>query len=179
MEERNEYGGYGPDRYGIGNAAISDKRKFTLLFYGWLGAKAGKNWFDATGNLPTATANGLYSAFRWKVWGGTLCAWTILTLVPAAMFMELGQTRQGYALLTLVWLAVMAVIGLFSLGATYVYAIDLSLFKQGKLYRQLRPVAVRARNVHWAVLHTLVAIPVILWLAVLAFQFYGTGNASV
>jgi hypothetical protein len=152
--------------------AIDTKKKLNLLFYGWLGVKAGGNWYDLTGNWTEAVANGLYAAFRWKLWFGCLLVWSIITAVPVLGLIGTVQAvLQGepvqFPWLALIMLGVAVAVGLPSVGATYVYAIDISLFRQGWVYRRLYHTAWRLRNVHWVVLHTILLLPIVVPIAVL------------
>lgn len=147
---------------------IDGKKRLNLLFYGWLGVKAGGNWYDVTGSWAEATMRGVYCAFRWKIWFGCLFIWTVMTGIPVlgmVSYIEHPEMIGRGTVLALICLGVAILVGIPSIGATYVYAVDLSLFQQRWVYRRLYGVAWRLRNVHWAILHTILIVPIVVPLA--------------
>ena len=140
--------------YGEPGGWSRDKTLFNLIFYGMLGYKAYANHYAVTGDQGWSVRAGLYAALRWKVWCGAMVVWGTSFLLASACLYYCPMNKPYWLLM-----AVVLIFGALSQGATWVLAIDTSLFRQGVFYKAFYGLAYRLRNVPWPLLTMVAALP--------------------
>ena len=133
--------------------------------------------------LGASMRHGAIMAIRWKVWFATVL-WTLIS-IPVWMFVGSGILDQMYGNpdytwegqselmvrgftnmfllghLGVAWLLLIAqlVIGLFTVGVTYNRNVQESMFQERWFFRAMAPLERITPKVHWALLHSLVVLP--------------------
>ena len=181
---------HGENYEGVGTAV-------NAAVFGTVGAVAGKKFYDRHRNhadtpelLGASVNQGVYMAFRWKVWVATALM-TVLSVPMWAIigsgFFDLlygnpdytweGQSRlmtEGFTKMFLggslgtAWalLALQMVLGLFAVGVTYNRNVRESLFQERWFFRAMRPIERITPNVHWALLHCLTVLPLTVMISI-------------
>jgi hypothetical protein len=163
------------------------KTEANALVYGTIGYLAGRNFYRRyqgrvipAALLGASIRHGALCAIRWKIWAFTVLTWTFLTLFLTAcavgwIDMTLEDLRLGrnvsmieywFGTITNARLTLLLhlILGVFSVGTTYVQCVRLSGFKRRRFYWVMWPFEAVVRRIPWFLLHTLVVIPfIIMW----------------
>jgi hypothetical protein len=131
-----------------GQYLSADPNKFFNVVAAALGAKAGHNHYQQTGDLQQAAGVGIGAFVRWMVWMITLGVWFFNSFFVAAW--ETGSNTPIYTAL---------IIAPFTLGVTWCRNVDYSLFRRGLIYKLYAPVARLIEGVPSFVLYLLVLAP--------------------
>ena len=113
-----------------------------------LGAKAGANAYEQTGDLGEAAAVGVGAFVRWMCWMLALGLWFFGSFIVIAW-----ETGSYWPMINAILIAP------FTLGVTWCRIIDYSLFRRGLIYRIYAPIALMVERVPTVVLYALLLIP--------------------